>query len=202
MKKLSKGGNNRKGYIKNEYNHNLELYEVNGYESEYKISKEGVVVSFLIPNKPRILRQNNIRGYKRVVLCKGGIKKQWMVHRLVALQFIPNTENKPQINHIDGNPSNNKVDNLEWCTISENAIHAFRVLGKVNPLKGRFGKLHPTYGKGVLIRPKSRVKCDNFDMEFESISEASRALGIHASHISLVCLGKANFAHGLSFRYL
>lgn len=200
---LKTGGNTRNGYKKNDYGNNLELYDVKDYESSYKISKEGVVVSFLIPNKPRILRQNNMRGgYKRVVLCKDGMKKQWAVHRLVAFQFIDNPNNKPCVNHKNGNPSDNRVENLEWCTISENAIHSFRVLGNINPLKGKFGKDHPTYGKGILIKPKRRVKCDNFDMEFDSLSEAARALGVCHSHISLVCLGKANFAQGLSFRYI
>ena len=64
-------------------------------------------------------------GYLYVNLCKGGKPKNFFVHRLVALCFIPNPENKPEINHIDGHPLNNHVSNLEWCTRSENVQHAF-----------------------------------------------------------------------------
>ena len=69
-------------------------------------------------------------GYSRIVLMKDGKKKRYMTHRLVALAFIPNPNNLPQVNHLDGNRHNNVVSNLEWCTQSENEIHAVHVLGK------------------------------------------------------------------------
>ena len=65
------------------------------------------------------------------------------LHKLLALAFIPNPENKPQINHIDGNKANFKLNNLEWCTQSENQIHAYRVLRKGGghpPLSGKTSK--------------------------------------------------------------
>jgi len=80
-----------------------------------------------------VLSQGNLknRRYLRVFLQKDGIKKEITVHRLVALTFIPNPENKPQVNHIgrfvdnkEGNRLDNRVVSLEWCTISENQIHA------------------------------------------------------------------------------
>lgn len=67
---------------------------------------------------------NKKRGYKDVCLFKNGKRKYYFVHRLVAQAFILNPENKPEPNHIDGNPSNNKVNNLEWVTKSENRLHA------------------------------------------------------------------------------
>ena len=65
------------------------------------------------------------RKYRCVYVKENGKQKIYLVHRLVAQAFIPNPENKPQVNHIDGNPSNNKIDNLEWVTARENSVHAY-----------------------------------------------------------------------------
>lgn len=64
-------------------------------------------------------------GYHLVSISMNGVRKKTFVHRIVALTFIPNPQQKPFINHKDGNKSNNSVDNLEWCTHSENTLHAF-----------------------------------------------------------------------------
>lgn len=66
------------------------------------------------------------RGYQRVTLCVEGKTQRHSVHRMVAETFIPNPESKPHINHIDNNPSNNTVSNLEWCTHSENMLHCYK----------------------------------------------------------------------------
>ena len=63
-------------------------------------------------------------GYLRVVLSHGRINKGFLVHRLIAMVFLPNPENKPMVNHKDGNKKNNHVSNLEWCTRKENELHA------------------------------------------------------------------------------
>lgn len=79
-------------------------------------------------------------GYKRVCLFDENQNRKYLfVHRLVAFSFIPNEGNKPFINHIDNNPSNNCVNNLEWCTQSENIKHAFNQGRKFN-IKG---EAHP-----------------------------------------------------------
>lgn len=70
----------------------------------------------------------NRMGYIRVVLYKNNQRKRFFIHRLVAESFIPNPQNKGQVNHKDGNKQNNKLENLEWVTCSENGLHYYRVL--------------------------------------------------------------------------
>lgn len=90
---------------------------VRGYEGLYQISDLGRVKSL-----KKILKPSNSE-YKRVNLYKNGKIKTYYIHRLVAEAFIPNPENKPQINHKDENKYNNNVNNLEWCTHKENMNH-------------------------------------------------------------------------------
>lgn len=79
----------------------------------------------------RVLKQKRIKNrYPFIILCLDGKPITCSVHRLVALTFIPNPDCKPQVNHRDGNKQNNRKDNLEWVTNSENANHAFQVLGR------------------------------------------------------------------------
>lgn len=106
-----------------------------GYEGLYEVSNLSRVRSLprLVPTngltcKERmvvggILRQHISNGYMNVRICKNGKSSQFRVHRLVAIAFIPNAENKPQINHINSDRSDNRIDNLEWVTNRENIIH-------------------------------------------------------------------------------
>lgn len=66
-------------------------------------------------------------GYYHISFCKNNKCKTFNIYRLIAINFIPNPENKPQVNHIDGNKLNNHVNNLEWCTRSENMQHAWKL---------------------------------------------------------------------------
>lgn len=107
-----------------------------GYEGLYEVSSNGSVKSIdrvLIDRigreklfKGRILSTHLDRyGYPICKLWRDGKGKNYTVHRLVALSFLGNENNKPQVNHIDGNKINNSIDNLEWVTNSENDIHAY-----------------------------------------------------------------------------
>lgn len=99
---------------------------INGY-TDYHISNYGNIKSFN-QNKERILKPNdNGYGYLSVFLCLHNKRHKFYIHRLVAQTFIPNTNNKQEVNHKDGNKQNNRVDNLEWCTSSENHKHAFNL---------------------------------------------------------------------------
>lgn len=98
---------------------------IKGYEGLYEVDIFGNVYSLkhglLKPWKNRGKRKDLIIG-----LCKCGKVKKFLVSRLIAEAFIPNTLNLPQVNHKDGNIFNNHVDNLEWCTNRENTIHAYK----------------------------------------------------------------------------
>lgn len=106
--------------------------DIPNYEGLYQISSFGNVKSFprkgTQTRKERILKfKKDKKGYFFVHLSKNNIQKSIKIHRKVAILFIPNPLNKPQINHIDGNKQNNKLENLEWCTNGENQLHAYKI---------------------------------------------------------------------------
>ena len=113
----------------------IEWRPIKGYEGLYEVSNTGEIKSLpkvrkngsgYYIQKEKLLRQSNTTtGYKKVELVKDGKRKSLKVHRLVAQAFIPNPQNKPQVNHLDGNKINNNVSNLEWATISENVQHGY-----------------------------------------------------------------------------
>lgn len=91
---------------------------------DYKITKEGKVISLKHKNEIELKGEIDKDGYRRVLIYVEGKRKKFFVHRLVAEQYIPNPENKPQVNHKDGNKLNNHYSNLEWVTNKENIVHA------------------------------------------------------------------------------
>lgn len=111
--------------------------DVVGYESIYEVSDFGRIRTH--ENKTTFTKRHGVRKWKqrylkdktpngrdvRVTLWKNGKPKDFLVHRLVGFAFIPLVEGKECINHIDGKPKNNNVNNLEWCTYKENTNHAF-----------------------------------------------------------------------------
>ena len=139
-----------------------EIYkDIQGFEGYYQISNLGNVRSLnQSNNKTKLLTQESIKSktvfYKRVKLHKNGYTKRFLVHRLVAIHFIPNPKNKPQVNHIDNNTSNNNSNNLEWCTGSENMKHS-RDQGRQNKVTQLASKAMAKANKA-----KAKEKYDNY----------------------------------------
>lgn len=156
-----------------------EWKEIQGTNGKYEVSTFGRIKSN-ITNK--ILKTYvNSAGYVLATFPIDGVKKRRQVHRLVASAFIPNADGKPFINHIDANRVNNRVENLEWCTASENTLHSFRL--------GR-SKRYPHHEKSV-VRSDGKV--------FPSMSAAARAIGVPYSYVRDVCNGKQKSTRGFSF---
>lgn len=170
--------------------------DIPNYENLYQISNLGNVKSY---SNSKVLKTSpNSCGYYKVQLYKNKKSKMFYVHRLVAIAFIPNLENKSQINHIDGNKSNNVVSNLEWCTASENQLHAIKHnLRKSSPMLGRKGALSPR-SKKIMQYDKN----GNFIKEWDSISDASKAFGIKASCISNNLCKRTKSSKGFIWDYL
>ena len=125
----------------------MEWRAIKGFESLYEVSSCGDVKSIKHDKLLRGTEHNGKQHYLYVSLCKNGKVVKRLIHRLVAEAFIDNPQNKPQVNHIDGNPQNNCVENLEWVTNAENTQHAYDT--KLNKLK----QLHIEYmGKVKSLR--------------------------------------------------
>lgn len=146
-----------------------DFVKIKGFE-EYGIDKSGNVYSF--KNKKVLKPSKNHKGYLQVCITINGKKITKRIHRLVAETFIPREDGKEQVNHKDGNKTNNNIYNLEWCTNSENLKHAYRVLG----IKNHGG------GGG-----KTEICCVETGCCYISISEASKKTGIWVANISRSC---------------
>lgn len=132
------------------------------------------------------------RGYLRLKVTTKYFSKPFKVHRLVAQAFIPNPDNLPQVNHIDGNKANNRVDNLEWMSNRDNAHHAIRTGLWTNSLeathRAALSKRIPLYSIDIITGERR---------DFESVSKAERFF--NSRHISDVLNGKRNKAAGQHF---
>lgn len=169
-----------------------------GYENFFEVSNLGNFRSLdrLVPYRNRKMRnypgkalkvEQMEDGYQRIVLMRDGIRKRYMCHRLVAEAFIPNPNNLAQVNHKDGIRNNNTVENLEWCTQSQNERHSIDVLGK--SMKGK-------------TNPK-KVFCKELDKIFPSMNIAIQYLGNHAciEGIKKAILANRKY-HGYTFSFI
>jgi hypothetical protein len=159
---------------------------IKNYERLYMISNNGRIYS-LAKNIIKKTFINKQTGYPTTSLYKDKMKKTFNIHRLVAQAFIPNPENKQQVNHINEVRNDNRVENLEWVTPRENAIHNNGHIRRGIKIKKKVIQLNMD---GVFIKT------------WDSATDASKKLGVDFQGISQVCLGKRNSAYGFLWRFV
>ncbi len=173
--------------------------DVVGFEGMYMVSNLGRVKSLerqaknTIPQKIKTkIRKQSESRYLYLTFTNGSKRSLMLVHILVAKAFIPNPQNKPQVNHKFGDKYDNRVSELEWMTASENKRHTYDVLGMKGTLNGYLGERHPT---------STQVYCITNNKTYGSIREASRELNINHGRISESCSGHKP-VNGFQFAYL
>ena len=176
-----------------------EWRDIKGYEGLYQVSDKGRVKSLervtirkngkKLPVKERIMKSSIDKdGYLRVALCNSkGKRKLFFVHRLVCEAFHENPDNKPCVNHIDENKTNNTASNLDWCTVVENLNYGTRNARSAKTQSKPVGQ-YTLDGKLIKV--------------WQSTNEVERQLGFGHSHISAAALGKRKTAYGYVWKYV
>lgn len=161
--------------------------DIDGFGGKYQVSNQGRVRCFYRNKGWRIMKQH-IGGnkYPRVSLYKNGEYIDCLVHRLVASAFIDNPTELPQINHKDEDRRNNRVENLEWCTVKYNLLYG-----------NRCKKIAKSLSKAVF---QYNLQCELVRV-FSSAKEAERETGADNRHISDCCLHKNRTHHGYFWRF-
>lgn len=178
--------------------------DIPGYEGLYRVSNLGNVKSLNWRNTgeaKNLYLKPHRRGYLQVELAKNGIKKCFVVHRLVATAFLPNDDLLPQVNHKDENKKNNRADNLEWCTQSYNAIYSLNKHPERKPPRG--GRRKGCRFKGT--NSEKRVLQLNVDgtliREWACSRDIFLQTGMSDWSISECCRGNRKTAYGYKWRY-
>lgn len=159
----------------------------------YEVSNFGNVRSLNYGNTDKIKKIKPLmdtNGYLKVNLYKNKKLYRKLIHRLVATAFIPNLDNKPQVNHIDGNKQNNAVSNLEWCTRIENIQHSWETGLRNEETKKKMSEAN----KGKNNPQAKKIRCINTGEIFDCINEAVKKYNIASSSIAKCCKGKRKTA--------
>lgn len=153
------------------------------FDTKYAISNKGNIIN--VKNGRQLKTRINKNGYEEVQLSINGIRKNYRIHRLVGIAFLDNIENKPYINHKDGNKLNNNLYNLEWCTAKENDNHS-----RKNHLK-------------IQSKPIKAISIEtNHIIFFESLSECARYFNTNKGTIHRVLSGKRKKYKNFKFIYV
>ena len=172
--------------------------DIRGYEGLYQVSNLGRVKSLLRGStEGKILCPLEHRqGYLHVRLYKKGVYKQFSIHRLVAITYLDNPNNFLEVNHIDENKKNNRVDNLEWCTYKYNSNYGTCRQKISEHMKKRTGENNPFYGKKHSEETKKKMRDNHADFKGGKHPEARRVLCITTGE-EFSCLREAGEKYNL-----
>ena len=195
--------------------------DIEGYEGLYQVSNMGIVRSLPHFRKNgrngylqigKIIKPMCVRGYQTVSLSKNGKQKIFKIHRLVAEAFIPNPENKPCIDHINTDKTNNRVENLRWVTHKENSNNPLTLKKIINannkPRKYRCGDEHPkpNLGKIGILSPSSTPILQfslngDFIKRWDSMADIEREMNISHSNLCKCCKYQRKTAYRFKWGY-
>ena len=154
------------------------MKDIKDFEGIYSINENGYVMR--IKSGKLLKPQFNSSGYLHVILSKNGKWHNRSIHRLVANAYIPNIYNKPQVNHIDGNKTNNKVNNLEWVTASENQKHSYNNLNR--------------------CRRQKKLINNNTGETYNSVKEAAQLNNIKRTTLSAMLIGQNKNKYNITYK--
>lgn len=156
------------------------MKDIKGYEGLYAITSCGRVWSYRSKKFLKSSFQGN--GYAKIQLSKNNIRKNCLIHRLVAEAYLPNINNLPEVNHKDEVKSHNWINNLEWCDAKYNKNYGART-------------------RRAIEKQMKKVICVETGEVFDGINDAARKTGLNAGHISQVCNKKRNTTGGLHWNF-
>lgn len=176
--------------------------DVVGYEGLYQVSNLGRVKSIRGRKVTEKIMKPHLQrtGYYSIWLCKEDKKGNKSLHRIIAEAFIPNPENKPCIDHVNGVATDNRIENLRWCTYKENSNNPVSIQKMINTRNSdEYRRLQKS------IQPSKKVDMLTLDGEyiksFISISDAARELNGNIAAIHRCCNDKQKYAYGYKWRY-
>lgn len=170
-------------------NNDLQWAKIDGYD--YSVSARGDVRN----DKTGAIKKAKVTkcGYLLVDLYHQGVCKSLTVHRLVATAFVPNPSGKEQVNHINGNKADNRAENLEWATQSENQLHRYRILKKIKTTWNT---------EAANNASRKAVRCIESGTVYRSVTEAAVANGLCKSGISNCVTGRSKMCGGRRWEYV
>lgn len=164
-----------------------------GYEGIYEVSNNGNIASLKFGKRKILKHKKDFWWYFSVSLHKDWKPKFCLVHRVVAIAFLNNLNNKPQVNHIDWDKKNNNLENLEWATARDNQKHAYAIWIKKITEKNNFK---------ICSRQTLQYSKDwKFIASFSSLKEAERITWIDLSNICSVCRWRIKLAWWFKWEY-